>query len=374
MGISLYVHIPFCYKRCPYCSFVSYDKLLHLREDYIKTLLKEIALSREQRTVKSIYIGGGTPSTLNIKQIEKILKQIDKNFKLNDDVEITMEINPSRNIKKDYLKSLKETGINRLSVGVQSLSDGILKFLGRIHSADDARWVLNYIKEVDFNFNVDLLYAVPAQTLELWMDTLKEILSFYPHHVSLYLLSIEENTPFFKMKEEGRIREVAEKDAIEMYKRGVEMLKNRGYMHYEISNFSLQNFECIHNLTYWNGDEFMGFGVSASSFINHCRIKNETDIYKYMKRIENNEKPVVYVKRLSREREIREAFILGLRKIEGVDIEKFNEKYKIDIEKFFSRTLNKMIKNRLLTVENGFVRLSDIDAILISNEIFSEFL
>ena len=374
MGISLYVHIPFCYKRCPYCSFVSYDKLLHLREDYIKTLLKEIALNREQKTVKSIYVGGGTPSTLNIKQIEKILKQIDKNFKLNDDVEITMEINPSRNIKKDYLKSLKEIGINRLSVGVQSLSDGILKFLGRIHSADDARWVLNYIKEVDFNFNVDLLYAVPAQTLELWMDTLKEILSFYPHHVSLYLLSIEENTPFFKMKEEGRIREVAEKDAIEMYKRGVEMLKNRGYMHYEISNFSLQNFECIHNLTYWNGDEFMGFGVSASSFINHCRIKNETDIYKYMKRIENNEKPVVYVKRLSREREIREAFILGLRKIEGVNIEKFNEKYKIDIEKFFSRTLNKMIKNRLLTVENGFVRLSDIDAILISNEIFSEFL
>jgi len=343
MGISLYVHIPFCYKRCPYCSFVSYDKLLHLREDYIKTLLKEIALNREQKTVKSIYVGGGTPSTLNIKQIEKILKQIDKNFKLNDDVEITMEINPSRNIKKDYLKSLK-------------------------------RWVLNYIKEVDFNFNVDLLYAVPAQTLELWMDTLKEILSFYPHHVSLYLLSIEENTPFFKMKEEGRIREVAEKDAIEMYKRGVEMLKNRGYMHYEISNFSLQNFECIHNLTYWNGDEFMGFGVSASSFINHCRIKNETDIYKYMKRIENNEKPVVYVKRLSREREIREAFILGLRKIEGVNIEKFNEKYKIDIEKFFNKTLNKMIKNRLLAVENGFVRLSDIDAILISNEIFSEFL
>jgi len=374
MGISLYVHIPFCYKRCPYCSFVSYDKLLHLREDYIKTLLKEIALNREQKTVKSIYVGGGTPSTLNIKQIEKILRQIDKNFKLNDDVEITMEINPSRNIKKDYLKSLKKTGVNRLSVGVQSLSDGILKFLGRIHSADDARWVLNYIKEVDFNFNVDLLYAVPAQTLELWMDTLKEILSFYPHHVSLYLLSIEENTPFFKMKEEGRIREVAEKDAIEMYKRGVEMLKNRGYMHYEISNFSLQNFECIHNLTYWNGDEFMGFGVSASSFINHCRIKNETDIYKYMKRIENNEKPVVYVKRLSREREIREAFILGLRKIEGINIEKFNKKYKIDIKEFFNKTLNKMIENRLLVVENGFIRLSNIDAILISNEIFSEFL
>ena len=374
MGISLYVHIPFCYKKCPYCSFVSYDRLLHLREDYIKALVKEIALNREQKTVKSIYVGGGTPSTLNIKQIEKILRQIDKNFKLNDDVEITMEINPSRNIKKDYLKSLKKTGVNRLSVGVQSLSDGILKFLGRIHSADDARWVLNYIKEVDFNFNVDLLYAVPAQTLELWMDTLKEILSFYPHHVSLYLLSIEENTPFFKMKEEGKIREVTEKDTIEMYKQGVKMLKNKGYMHYEISNFSLQNFECIHNLTYWNGDEFMGFGVSASSFINHCRIKNETDIYKYMKRIENNEKPVVYVKRLSREREIREAFILGLRKIEGINIEKFNKKYKIDIKEFFNKTLNKMIENRLLVVENGFIRLSNIDAILISNEIFSEFL
>lgn len=374
MGISLYVHIPFCYKRCPYCSFVSYDKLLHLREDYIKTLLKEIALSREQKTVKSIYVGGGTPSTLSVKQIEKILKQINKNFKLNNNIEISMEINPSKNIKKDYLKSLKEICVNRLSVGVQSLNDKILRFLGRIHSVDDVRCVLNYIKEIDFNFNVDLLYAVPAQTLELWMDTLKEILSFYPHHVSAYSLSIEENTPFFKMKEEGKIREVTEKDTIEMYKQGVKMLKNRGYIHYEISNFSLQNFECIHNLTYWNGDEFMGFGVSASSFINHCRIKNETDIYKYMKRIENNKKPFIYVKKLSREREIREAFILGLRKIEGINIEKFNKKYKIDIKEFFNKTLNKMIKNRLLIVENGFIRLSNIDAILISNEIFSEFL
>lgn len=374
MGISLYVHIPFCYKKCPYCSFVSYDRLLHLREDYIKTLVKQIALSREQKTVKSIYVGGGTPSTLNIKQIEKILKQINKNFKLNKNIEITMEINPSKNIKKDYLKSLKEIGINRLSVGVQSLNDKILRFLGRIHSADDVRYVLNYIKEIGFNFNVDLLYAVPTQTLELWMDTLKEILSFYPHHVSAYSLSIEENTPFFKMKEEGKIREVTEKDTIEMYKQGVKMLKNTGYVHYEISNFSLPNFECIHNLTYWNGAEFMGFGVSASSFINNCRIKNETDIYKYMERIEHNKKPFTYVKKLSREREIREAFILGLRKIEGINIEKFNEKYKIYIKEFFNKTLDKMIENRLLVEKNGFIHLSNIDAILISNEIFSEFL
>lgn len=374
MGISLYVHIPFCYKKCPYCSFVSYDRLLHLREDYIKTLVKQIALSREQKTVKSIYVGGGTPSTLNIKQIEKILKQINKNFKLNKNIEITMEINPSKNIKKDYLKSLKEIGINRLSVGVQSLNDKILRFLGRIHSADDVRCVLNYIKEIGFNFNVDLLYAVPTQTLELWMDTLKEILSFYPHHVSAYSLSIEENTPFFKMKEEGKIREVTEKDTIEMYKQGVKMLKNTGYVHYEISNFSLPNFECIHNLTYWNGAEFMGFGVSASSFINNCRIKNETDIYKYMERIEHNKKPCTYVKKLSREREIREAFILGLRKIEGINIEKFNEKYKIYIKEFFNKTLDKMIENRLLVEKNGFIHLSNIDAILISNEIFSEFL
>ncbi len=374
MGISLYVHIPFCYKKCPYCSFVSYDRLLHLREDYIKTLVKQIALSREQKTVKSIYVGGGTPSTLNIKQIEKILKQINKNFKLNKNIEITMEINPSKNIKKDYLKSLKEIGINRLSVGVQSLNDKILRFLGRIHSADDVRYVLNYIKEIGFNFNVDLLYAVPTQTLELWMDTLKEILSFYPHHVSAYSLSIEENTPFFKMKEEGKIREVTEKDTIEMYKQGVKMLKNTGYVHYEISNFSLPNFECIHNLTYWNGAEFMGFGVSASSFINNCRIKNETDIYKYMERIEHNKKPFTYVKKLSREREIREAFILGLRKIEGINIEKFNKKYEMDIKEFFNKTLDKMIKNRLLVEKNGFIHLSNIDAILISNEIFSEFL
>lgn len=374
MGISLYVHIPFCYKKCPYCSFVSYDRLLHLREDYIKTLVKQIALSREQKTVKSIYVGGGTPSTLNIKQIEKILKQINKNFKLNKNIEITMEINPSKNIKKDYLKSLKEIGINRLSVGVQSLNDKILRFLGRIHSADDVRYVLNYIKEIGFNFNVDLLYAVPTQTLELWMDTLKEILSFYPHHVSAYSLSIEENTPFFKMKEEGKIREVIEKDTIEMYKQGVKMLKNTGYVHYEISNFSLPNFECIHNLTYWNGAEFMGFGVSASSFINNCRIKNETDIYKYMERIEHNKKPFIYVKKLSREREIREAFILGLRKIEGINIEKFNKKYEMDIKEFFNKTLDKMIKNRLLVEKNGFIHLSNIDAILISNEIFSEFL
>lgn len=374
MGLSLYIHIPFCYKKCPYCSFVSYDRLLHLREDYIRILAKEIALSREQKTAKSIYIGGGTPSTLSIKQIEKILKQINKNFKLNKNTEISMELNPSKNIKKDYLKSLKGIGINRLSVGVQFLNDKILRFLGRIHSADDVRCVLNYIKEVGFNFNVDLLYAVPLQTLELWMDTLKEILSFYPHHISAYSLSIEENTPFFKMKEDGKIKEISEKDTVEMYKQGVKMLKDAGYMHYEISNFSLPNFECIHNLTYWNGDEFMGFGVSASSFVNNYRIKNETDIYKYMEKIEHNEKPFIYVKKLSREREIREAFILGLRKIEGINIEKFNEKYKIDIKEFFNKTLNKMIENRLLVVENGFIRLSNIDAILISNEIFSEFL
>jgi oxygen-independent coproporphyrinogen-3 oxidase len=345
-----------------------------LREDYIKTLLKEIALRREQKTIRSIYIGGGTPSTLSAKQIEKILKQVNKSFKLNSNIEISMEINPSKNIKKDYLKSLKEIGINRLSVGVQSLNDKILRFLGRTHSADDVRHVLNYIKEVGFNFNVDLLYAVPTQTLELWMDTLKEILSFYPHHVSAYSLSIEEDTPFFKMKKDGKIKEISEKDTIKMYKQEVGMLKDAGYMHYEISNFSLPNFECIHNLTYWNGDEFMGFGVSASSFINNCRIKNETDIYKYMERIKHNEKAFIYVKKLSREREAREAFILGLRKIEGINIEKFNEKYKIYIREFLNKTLDKMIENRLLVVENGFIRLSNIDTILISNEIFSEFL
>jgi oxygen-independent coproporphyrinogen-3 oxidase len=344
-----------------------------LREDYIKTLVKEIALSKEQKTVKSIYIGGGTPSTLSIKQIEEILKQINKNFKLNNNIEISMEVNPSKNIKKDYLRSLKEIGINRLSIGAQSLNNKILRFLGRIHSTDDVRCVLNYIREISFNFNVDLLYAVPLQTLELWMNTLKEILSFYPHHISAYLLSVEENTPFFKMKEDGKIKNLTEERVIEMYKQMVKMLKNKGYIHYEISNFSLPNFECIHNLSYWNSDEFMGFGVSASSFINHCRIKNETDIYKYMERIEHNEKPFIYVKRLSKGREIREAFILGLREIEGINIEKFNKKYKIDVKEFFNKALDKMIKNRLLVEENGFIHLSNIDAILISNEIFGSF-
>ncbi len=369
MNLYVYVHIPYCYKKCPYCSFVSYEKLLNTKQDYLNALIREIDSffnTRRDFTIKTIYLGGGTPSLLKQDQVQLILDVIRKNNKVAADLEITIEINPN-DAKLNYLKQLKEIGVNRVSLGIQSFIDKKLAFLQRIHNQNQSFAAVENSLEIFENVSIDLIYAF--EEFEDFKKDLNYATSFPITHISAYILSIEKGTPFYKQH-----ILLSEDNVEKQYMYLVKFLKMNNIYQYEISNFAKKGFESKHNLAYWMGFDYVGFGVSASSFIDGIRYKNTNSLSEYISNIYEGKSAVIKKEKLSAQKRIKEAFVLGLRMRKGVNIRQFNQLYNCDIEAIYKQQLSKHYDLKTLRKSNYSIKISNTKKTLISNYILSDFI
>ncbi|MDD3012865.1 MAG: radical SAM family heme chaperone HemW [Candidatus Gastranaerophilales bacterium] len=366
---SLYLHVPFCKDRCFYCSFVSLVDKNNYKENYINAVLAEmdeVLNSHKSQKLDSIYIGGGTPSLLEIKYFELIFSRINSLSNISKDAEITIEVNPGT-IDADYLKSLKSLGINRLSIGIQSFNDDILKSINRIHNKNEAAEAVNMAKNAGFdNISIDLIYGLPGQNLNIWEDTLNQAIKLDIQHISTYGLKIEEGTVFAEKTPPN----LPDEDmSVEMYLKTIGILKKNNFEHYEISNFAKSNRESKHNLAYWHNEEYFGFGLGAHGYTDGIRYSNTCSIEKY---IENPfEKASEH--KVTIQEAIEEGIFLGLRLTKGIDVNKFNSEYRINLMEKYESVINKYINLGFMDIKEGYLRLTT-EGILISNTILAEFI
>lgn len=377
--LGIYIHIPFCKQKCYYCDFVSYSNKCSEVKEYIESLKKEIEeFDFSNYKVTSIYIGGGTPSYIDSIYIVEILSELKEKLKCNliefKDIEITIEVNPGT-VDTKKLNDYKKLGINRLSIGLQSTKNDILKKIGRIHTYQEFLKIYKLARETGFkNINIDLMIGIPGQKIGDLKNTLQDIIKLEPEHISVYSLIIEENTPIEKMLENGEIKLPDEDLERNMYWHVKNTLELNGYNHYEISNFAKLGKESRHNLNCWNQEEYIGFGVAAHSYLNGIRFSNTINVEEYIQHIENNRKEenIQIEESQSLEDKKNEFMMLGFRKIQGVDIARFKEKF-IDNPIFLYReNLNKLVEEGLIEVDLNHIKLTN-KGIDLANLVFEEF-
>lgn len=377
--LGIYIHIPFCKQKCYYCDFVSYSNKCNEVKEYIESLKKEIEeFDFSNYKVTSIYIGGGTPSYIDSIYIVEILSELKEKLKCNliefKDIEITIEVNPGT-VDTKKLNDYKKLGINRLSIGLQSTKNDILKKIGRIHTYQEFLEIYKLARETGFkNINIDLMIGIPGQKIGDLKNTLQDIIKLEPEHISVYSLIIEENTPIEKMLENGEIKLPDEDLERNMYWYVKNTLELNGYNHYEISNFAKLGKESRHNLNCWNQEEYIGFGVAAHSYLNGIRFSNTINVEEYIQHIENNRKEenIQIEENQSLEDKKNEFMMLGFRKIQGVDIARFKEKF-IDNPIFLYREkLNKLVEEGLIEVDLNHIKLTN-KGIDLANLVFEEF-
>ena len=377
--LGIYIHIPFCKQKCYYCDFVSYSNKCSEVKEYIESLKKEIEeFDFSNYKVTSIYIGGGTPSYIDSIYIVEILSELKEKLKCNliefKDIEITIEVNPGT-VDTKKLNDYKKLGINRLSIGLQSTKNDILKKIGRIHTYQEFLEIYKLARETGFkNINIDLKIGIPGQKIGDLKNTLQDIIKLEPEHISVYSLIIEENTPIEKMLENGEIKLPDEDLERNMYWYVKNTLELNGYNHYEISNFAKLGKESRHNLNCWNQEEYIGFGVAAHSYLNDIRFSNTINVEEYIQHIENNRKEenIQIEESQSLEDKKNEFMMLGFRKIQGVDIARFKEKF-IDNPIFLYREkLNKLVEEGLIEVDLNHIKLTN-KGIDLANLVFEEF-
>lgn len=369
--IEIYIHIPFCVKKCDYCDFLSGPSGPEEQSDYVQALLREIDAVKEGkgRSVSSIFIGGGTPSVLDAGFIGEILNRIRNKFQIQNDAEITIEANPGT---ADYgkLQAYRDYDINRLSIGLQSPDDRELKILGRIHNYEQFLETYKKARKAGFdNINVDLMSAIPDQTYKGWEKNLRTVAELEPEHISAYSLIIEEGTPFA-----ARQLNLPDEDTeYNMYEATARILKEYGYKQYEISNYAKRGMACRHNVGYWTRQDYLGFGLGASSLYGKERFSNTADRKKYL---ENSFSPELIRERepiLSREDEMAEFMFLGLRMTEGVARTDFEQIFGCCIEQIYGDVLKKYESMGLLQEKNGRIFLSRA-GIHVSNSVMADFL
>lgn len=377
--LGIYIHIPFCKQKCYYCDFVSYSNKCSEVKEYIESLKKEIEeFDFSNYKVTSIYIGGGTPSYIDSIYIVEILSELKEKLKCNliefKDIEITIEVNPGT-VDTKKLNDYKKLGINRLSIGLQSTKNDILKKIGRIHTYQEFLEIYKLARETGFkNINIDLMIGIPGQKIGDLKNTLQDIIKLEPEHISVYSLIIEENTPIEKMLENGEIKLPDEDLERNMYWYVKNTLELNGYNHYEISNFAKLGKESRHNLNCWNQEEYIGFGVAAHSYLNGIRFSNTINVEEYIQHLENNRKEenIQIEESQSLEDKKNEFMMLGFRKIQGVDIARFKEKF-IDNPIFlYHEKLNKLIEEGLIEVDLNHIKLTN-KGIDLANLVFEEF-
>ncbi|MBQ8459811.1 radical SAM family heme chaperone HemW [bacterium] len=358
---SAYIHIPFCKSKCHYCSFVSFNKF-ELKNDYLKALTKEIDNYYQGEVLNTIYLGGGTPSTFEIPDIERILRRL----KFNENTEITIELNPD-DVNYDYLRRLFDIGINRLSFGCQTFNDDILKQINRRHNAGQVINAVKLAQDAQFkNISLDFIYGLPNQAPEIFYDDLNIAMKLGIQHISLYGLSIEKGCYFSSHLPKNIPDDDTQAD---MYLGAVEILTNAGFEHYEISNFSLKGYNSKHNLNYWNNEEYYGFGVSAHGYVNNIRYGNKIILENYIQNpLEHDEEKFV-----TGQNKLEEEIFLGFRKMSGINIEDIDIKYNIDFLEKYNDVIKKYEGLKLLKKTKGGYAFT-LNGILVSNTILAEFI
>lgn len=349
--LSLYIHIPFCVRKCGYCDFLSAPADEKARDRYVQALLMEIERYRgtetADRKIKTLYIGGGTPSTLSVKQLECIMQKIKCTFNFRGDMETSMEMNPGT-ASKEKCRALYQMGINRLSIGLQSTNDMELKTLGRIHSYEDFLNTYTWCREAGFqNINVDLMAALPYQTVESYTTGLRKIIRLAPEHISAYSLILEEGTPFYQKYNSGSYPLPDEEQERLMYRETEQILAQAGYERYEISNYAKKGYACRHNLVYWQGGDYLGLGLGSSSYMDGVRFHNTTDFNTYVNQgayVEDREE-------LSVQAKMEEFMFLGLRVMAGVSGTEFEKRFGKTMEDVYGDVLRKHEEEGLLQIE-----------------------
>lgn len=383
--IGLYIHIPFCKQKCSYCDFCSYANKESFIKRYIQCVLKEIIEVGNNNKidfengkddlflVKTIYIGGGTPSLIDSKYIVQIIEDIKLNFEIDEKTEITIEVNPGT-VTLEKLEDYNKVGINRLSIGLQSTHEHLLKEIGRIHTYLDFLDTFRFAREAGFeNINVDLMIGLPNQTLEEVKDSIEEIVSMEPEHISVYSLILEENTPLFKKVEEGL--ELPNEDLErKMYWAVKQTLEQNNYIHYEISNFAKKGYESKHNLDCWNQKEYIGFGIAAHSYTNGIRYSNIENIEQYIKNYDEDktEENLVFHEKQDMEAMQKEYMLLGLRKIDGVSIQEFKIKFVANPVFLYHSELEKLVNEELLEIDGDMIKLTN-KGLDLANIVWEEF-
>lgn len=349
--LSLYIHIPFCVRKCGYCDFLSAPADEKARDRYVQALLMEIERYRgtetADRKIKTLYIGGGTPSILSVDQLDCIMQKIKYTFNFCDDIEASMEMNPGT-ASKEKCRALYQMGINRLSIGLQSTNDMELKTLGRIHSYEDFINTYTWCREAGFqNINVDLMAALPYQIVESYTTGLRKIIRLAPEHISAYSLILEEGTPFYQKYNSGCYPLPDEEQERLMYRETEQILAQAGYERYEISNYAKKGYACRHNLVYWQGGDYLGLGLGSSSYMDGVRFHNTTDFNTYVNQgayVEDREE-------LSVQAKMEEFMFLGLRVMAGVSGTEFEKRFGKTMEDVYGDVLRKHEEEGLLQID-----------------------
>lgn len=373
--IGIYVHIPFCKSKCYYCDFASFADKDELIDRYVKAVKSEIYHRQsEEYIIKTIYIGGGTPSYISEKYIEEILAMIENCFLVSNDAEITIEVNPGT-VNKSKLSAYMNSGINRLSVGLQSANNELLKKIGRIHSLEDYEKTINLAQEVGFkNINTDIIIGLPDQTIYDVENAINKVVSLGINHISIYSLIVEENTKMEQMLNSKKYSLPDEEMERYMYWFAKRKLEDEGFNHYEISNFAKEGMQSKHNMDCWNQKEYLGFGSAAASYENKVRYKNIEAVNSYIKNIEENslEKNLRVEEKQTEIDEMNEFMILGLRKIKGVDVIRFKNKFLKSPFKVYKEKLKKLFDEGLIFVAPNVIRLTD-KGLDLANIVWEEF-
>ena len=387
---GIYVHIPFCVQKCPYCDFYSITDLA-LKSRYLKALISELQMTPSASLVfDTLYLGGGTPSVYGPEEIGQIVETAFARYNIIPDAEVTLEVNPGT-VTFESLNAYRGIGINRLNIGVQSFQDASLKFLGRIHSAKDATAALEWARQSGFNnIGIDLIYGLPNQTMENWRIDLEHAAQFNPEHLSCYMLTCEPGTPMHRNLKNGLYQPQGDEKIQELFNLTAEFLENKGYVHYETSNFARQSESGTmpgisrqmpgisrHNFKYWTFAPYLGFGASAHSFIESQRRWNLSDVKKYMRKIENGDQAVEETEDLTREQMLMETIYLGLRTYNGIDVVKFNQKFGIDFLITYRETIADLenegqivtTQNNIRLTRKGMFFLDSITAMFTNKEI-----
>ena len=371
---SLYIHVPFCATKCYYCAFNTYAFHKEQSRHYLEALRTEMELYRlDSDGLKTVFIGGGTPSILSAKSLERLFTDLHAVFEIDGTAEITVECNPGT-VDRQKLDAMRVGGVNRLSFGVQAMDDATLQKIGRIHTVDEVVQSYDLARGTGFdNINLDLIFALPNQTIEEWRACLNEVVALQPEHISPYNLMIEEGTVFYESQRTGKLHRLSDEVEAEMYNLTIDTLVARGYQHYEISSFAKPSCVAKHNLVYWNNQPYVGLGPGACGYIDGVRYSNIRGVQDYIECLKPERKPIADSERLTGRDEKAETVILGLRKRDGIRQEDYRRRFGESIEDEFGDVLDKWIGVNLLEWDNGNLRLTK-RGLFLANEVFVDFL
>lgn len=374
--ISAYLHIPFCEQLCYYCDFNKVFLEDQPVDEYIQAMLSEMDLMNEyypQQQLETLYIGGGTPTSLSAKQLDVLLDGVFQRYQLSTNAEFTVEANPG-DLTVDKMHVLENYGVNRLSMGVQSFDDRLLKKIGRKHSAEEVYQTMKIIEKSSIdNVTIDLMYALPGQTVKMFLDSVDQALALSLPHLSMYALILENKTMFANLARRGQLLLPTDDEEVAMFELAKERLAKAGLFQYEISNFAKKGFESQHNLMYWNNEHYFGFGAGASGYLGHWRYRNQGPIQHYMAAIREGKLPLLEEEHLTEDNQMEEHLFLGLRKMEGVTYQGFQNQFQQSLLSVYGEEIEGLVQRGLLLKDENGIRLND-KGILFGNDVFSEFL